>query len=84
MKTKSIKAAMLLGTLAAAATLMGCSVQTKWGAREPVFDFSDHAYYDKSFAPASMAASHRVEGLVQESAGTNEQVSPEANAEITR
>lgn len=84
MKTKAMKTGMLVGLLALSASLLGCAVQTKWGARDVAFDFSDHDYYDKSFAPSSLAASHTLEGIDSVASGTNEQQVSGTAAETTR
>lgn len=84
MKTTAIKSAVLVAVLSAAAALTGCSVQTKWGARDVSFDFSDHAYYDKSFASSSMAAVHSVDGMLAQPAETTEPAPSSASADTSR
>lgn len=42
----------IVGTAAMAAALLGCSVHTQSPVRYVAYDFSDHAYYDRGYAPS--------------------------------
>jgi hypothetical protein len=42
----------IVGTAMMAAGLLGCSVHSQAPVRQVAYDFSDHAYYDRDFAPS--------------------------------
>src|SRR5688500_10258644 len=43
----------IVGTAMMAAALLGCSVHSQAPIKQVAYDFSDHAYYDRDFAPST-------------------------------
>jgi hypothetical protein len=47
-----IMAWKIVGMMAVAATLLGCSIHNQSAIKRVAYDFSDHAYYDRGYAPS--------------------------------
>jgi hypothetical protein len=56
METEDDMVAKLAGAVVMAALLTGCSIRIQAPIREVAYDFSDHDFYDRAYAPSPVYA----------------------------